>query len=68
MDYPQEPASSIVNGGMSSEVVTLLYQYEFRGGNLALLGQYAFGGGNLALLMKSYVQVVVMFGGGNLAI
>ncbi len=53
---------------MSSEVVTLLYQYEFGGGNLALLCQYTFGGDNLALLMKSHVQVVVVFGGGNLAL
>ena len=49
-------------------MVTLFYQYEFGGGNLALLCQYAFGGSNLALLMKSHVQVVVVFRGGNLAL
>ncbi len=53
---------------MSSEVVTLLYQYEFRGDNLALLYQHALRGDNLTLLMKCYMQVVVVFGGDNLAL
>ena len=63
-----QSASSIANGGTSSEVITLLYQYEFRGGNLALLYQSAFGADNVVLLMKCHVQVVVVLGGDNLAL
>ncbi len=44
------------------------WRYEFGGVNLALLCQYAFGGSNLALLMKSHMPVMVVFGGGNLAL
>ncbi len=46
----------------------MLYQYEFRGDNLALLYQHAFRGDNLALPMKCHMQVVVVFGGDNLAL
>ncbi len=59
---------SYPNSGTSSEVVTLLYQYEFRGDNLALLYQHAFRSDNLTLLMKCHMQMVVVFKGDNLAL
>ncbi len=46
----------------------MLYQYEFRGDNLALLYQHVFRDDNLALLIKCHVQIVVVFGGDNLAL
>ncbi len=46
----------------------MLYQYEFRGDNLTLLYQPALRGDNLALLMKCHMEVVVVFGGDNLAL
>ncbi len=54
-----------LNSGTSSEVVTLLYQYKFRGDNLALLYQHTFRDNNLVLLIKYYIQVVVVFEGGT---
>ncbi len=53
---------------MSLEVVTLLYQYEFRGDNLDLLYQHAFRDDDLVLLMKCHMQVVVVFRGDNFAL
>ncbi len=46
----------------------MLYQYKFRSDNLALLYQHALRGDNLALLIKYHMQVVVVFGGDNLAL
>ncbi len=46
----------------------LLYQYEFRDDNFTLLYQYTFRGDNLVLLMKCHIQVVIVFGGDNLAL
>lgn len=57
--------SSIVNGGTSLEVVTSLYQFEFRGINIALLCQYVFEGDNLILLMKNHMQEMVVCKGEN---
>lgn len=53
---------------MSSKMVTLLYQYELRGDNLALLYQYAFKNDNLELLMKCHVELMVLFRGDHLTL
>ncbi len=46
----------------------MLYQYKFKGDIFTLLYQHMFRGDNLTLLMKCHVQVVVEFGGDNLAL
>ena len=60
--------SSLVNGNTSLKVVTLLYQYKFKGDNLTLLCKYTFGIDNLALLIKSHMSVVIILVGGNLVL
>lgn len=61
-------SSSIVNGGTSLEIVTLLYQYKFGGSNLTLLCQYTFKSDNFTLLIKSHVPVVIVLVRSNLAL
>lgn len=63
LDYPQHLPQS--NDDMSSEVITLLSQYEFRGNNFYLLYQHIFRDNNLVFLLKFYIEMMVIFRGDN---
>lgn len=52
--------SFIVNGSISLDVISLLYKYKFRVGNLTQLYQYKFEGDDLIILIKIHVQMGVI--------
>lgn len=61
MTINQQLAPSIVNDSTNLEMITLLYQFKFRSNNLTSLYQFIFGGDNLMLLIKSHIQIVIVF-------